>query len=80
MDDRHKLATLMAAPDDARLIFTADSRMAITAGPRGVAFYRLNDGILLRMLPIAADDIAIGPRRRLLALLHAGQVQLWGIG
>jgi WD40 repeat protein len=80
VDEGQLLATLAAAPDDTRLIFTADNQMAITAGPRGVAFYRLRDGALLHTLPVAAEDIAIGPRRRLLALLHAGQVQLWGIG
>jgi WD40 repeat protein len=79
LDSRQPLAKLAARPDDRRLIFTADGQMAITSGPRGVAFYRLSDGALLRALPIAAEDIAIGPRRRLLALLHGGQIQLWGI-
>src|SRR5262245_2364122 len=72
-------ATLAAAPDDVRLLFSTDGRMAITGGPRGVALYRLSDGTLLHTIDVAADDIAIGPRRRLLALLHAGQVQLWGV-
>jgi WD40 repeat protein len=72
-------ATLAAAPDDTRLIFTTDGTMAITGGPRGVALYRLSDGALLHTIDVSTDDIAIGPRRRLLGLLHAGQVQLWGI-
>jgi len=72
-------ATLAAAPDDTRLLFSTDGLMAITGGLRGVALYRLSDGALLHTIEVAADDIAIGPRRRLLALLHAGQVQLWGV-
>jgi WD40 repeat protein len=79
IDSRQPLAKLPASPTDRRLLFTADGRMAIVGGPRGVAFYNLS-GELLRELPIEAEDIAIGPRRRLLALLHNGQIQLWGIG
>jgi WD40 repeat protein len=78
VDSRLPLAKLPASPSDRRLLFTADGLMAIAGGPRGVAFYRLSDGKLLRTLPVAAEDIAIGPRRRLLALLHSGQIQLWG--
>jgi WD40 repeat protein len=77
--NRQPLAKLAAAPDDQGLLFTSDGQLAITGGPRGVAFYRLSDGALLRTLPVAATDLAIGPRRRLLALLHSGQIQLWGI-
>jgi WD40 repeat protein len=78
--ERAPLAQLAADKTDSRLIFTADNQMLIAGGARGVAFYSLDGGQLLHTLAIAADDIAIGPRRRLLALLHAGQVQLWGIG
>jgi WD40 repeat protein len=73
------IARLATAPDASTLIFTADDRMVIVGGPSGIAFYRLSDGQMLRTLPVAAEDLAIGPRRRLLAVLHNGQVQLWGV-
>jgi WD40 repeat protein len=62
------------------LAFTIDKELLIIGSAAGVAFYQLADGRLLHTLPVAADDLAIGPRRRLLAVLHDGMVQLWGIG
>jgi WD40 repeat protein len=69
----------LAAADD-ELIITSDNSMAITAGKRGVIFYRLSDGKQLHKLDIVAQGVAIGPRRRLLAVLRDGVVELWGIG
>jgi WD40 repeat protein len=74
------LATLSQISSDAKLLITADNQMAIVGGKQGVAFYRLADGTLLHTLPGAAEDIAIGPHKRLLAVLHDGQVMLWGVG
>jgi WD40 repeat protein len=71
-------AQLATAADDA-LIFTADNQMLISGGRGGVTFYRVSDGMLLHKLNVPAEDIAIGPRRRLLAILHNGQIQLWGM-
>jgi hypothetical protein len=45
-----------------------------------VTFYRLSDGKLLHKLDVVAQGIAIGPRRRLLAILRDGQAELWGVG
>lgn len=73
------LAQLSGVPADARLIFSEDDQIAVAGGEQGVAFYRLTDGALLQSLPVSAEDIAIGPRRRMLAVLHGGIVQLWGI-
>jgi WD40 repeat protein len=73
------IARLAAAADDP-LIITSDNSMAITAGKRGVIFYRLSDGKQLHALDIVAQGVAIGPRRRLLAILRDGVVELWGIG
>jgi WD40 repeat protein len=73
------VARLAAAADDL-LIFTADNNMIIAGGKSGVTFYRVTDGNVLRKLDVAAQAIAIGPRRRLLAILHDGQVELWGVG
>jgi WD40 repeat protein len=72
------IARLGGAADET-LIFTSDNSMAITAGKRGVIFYRLSDGKELRKLDIVAEGVAIGPRLRLLAILRDGVVELWGI-
>jgi hypothetical protein len=79
LGDAASLTTLAGAADD-RLVITADNQLIITGGQGGVTFYRLHDGQLLYHLDGAVDDLAIGPRRRLLALLRGGQVQLWGVG
>jgi WD40 repeat protein len=73
-------AVRLAATADDTLIFTADNSMIIAGGKSGVTFYRLSDGNVLHKLDVSAEDIAIGPRRRLLAIVHNGQVQLWGVG
>jgi WD40 repeat protein len=73
------ISTLAGNPDDGKLIFTTDNQLALVAGARGVVFYRLPDGALLSTLPAQAEDIAIGPRRRLLAVLKDGRVMLWGV-
>jgi WD40 repeat protein len=73
------IITLAGSPGDGKLLFTADNQLALVVGARGVAFYRLPDGALLSTLPTKAEDIAIGPRRRLLAVLHDGRVMLWGV-
>jgi hypothetical protein len=72
-------ARLAAKPDDTRLIFSADNQLAISGGPSGVNVFSLPGGALLRALPVAVDDLALGPRRRVLALLHDGIIQLWGV-
>lgn len=69
----------MAAPPGDQLLISADNQLLISGGQAGVAFYRLETGQLLHRLDVAADDLAIGPRGRLLAISHAGQAQLWGI-
>lgn len=69
----------MAAPPGDKLLISADNRLLISGGGSGVTFYRLETGQLLHKLDVAADDLAIGPRGRVLAILHAGQAQLWGI-
>lgn len=69
----------MAAPLGDKLLISADNRLLISGGSAGVTFYRLETGELLRTLNVAADDLAIGPYGRLLAILHAGQALLWGI-
>jgi WD40 repeat protein len=79
MGDIEPMITLAGSPGDGKLIFTADNQLALVAGTRGIAFYHLPDGALLSTLPVEAGDIAIGPRRRLLAVLHNGRVMLWGI-
>jgi len=70
---------LAVAVDD-KLIVTADNQMVISGGRGGVTFYRLSDGKVLHKLDVVAQDIAIGPRRRLLAILRDGQAELWGVG
>jgi WD40 repeat protein len=73
------LATLAGLSRDATLRFTADNQLLLVGSYQSVAFYRLSDGALLSTLPAAAEDIAIGPRKRLLAVLHDGRVMLWGV-
>jgi WD40 repeat protein len=73
------IGTLAGSPGDGKLIFTADNQLAIRVSAHGLAFYRLPDGVFLYTPPIAAEDIAIGPRRQLLAVLHDGRVMLWGV-
>jgi hypothetical protein len=53
--------------------------MLITSGTGGITFYSLADGQMLRRLELAAQDIAIGPAGRLLAVLQDGRVALWGV-
>src|SRR5206468_828346 len=74
------LATLAGITNDANLRFTVDNQLMLVGSYQSVAFYRLSDGALLYTLPAAAEDIAIGPRKRLLAVLHDGRVILWGVG
>jgi WD40 repeat protein len=78
LSDLAPLVHLQGTPDD-RLVITSDNQLLISGGKDGVTFYRLSDGKLLRHLDGAVDDIAIGPWPLLLALLHNGQVQLWGV-
>lgn len=60
-------------------IFTPDNSMVITSGAEPVRFYRLSDGALVHQLDVRADDVAIGPRQRLLGLVRDGRVELWGV-
>jgi WD40 repeat protein len=60
-------------------LFTADGELLIAWGPTSVRFHRLSDGSLLHTLEKGATQAAIGPRRRLLALLRDGRVELWGV-
>ncbi|MEI6181196.1 MAG: hypothetical protein WCP31_10605 [Chloroflexales bacterium] len=60
--------------------FTADHAWLLTWDEGFVRFYRLSDGQLLRELPASnVTDVAIGPHRRLIGLLRAGRVELWGL-
>jgi WD40 repeat protein len=75
----------------ARPVFTSDSELLLAPSQEGLRFYRLSDGALLHMLPVGVGElgspdsifspveVAIGPRRRLVAVLHDGYIQLWGI-
>jgi WD40 repeat protein len=71
--------TLAGSPGDRKLIFTADNQLALVSSAHGITFYRMADGALISTLPTKAEDIAIGPRRRLLAVLYDGRVMLWGV-
>lgn len=62
-----------------QFLFTADGELLIAWDFETVRFYRLSDGRLLHTLPEGAQGLAIGPRRRLLALLRDQRVELWGI-
>jgi WD40 repeat protein len=72
-------ATLLARTAHVPFLITTDHEWLIAWGQDGVRFYRLSDGQLAHHIAVAADDVAIGPRRRLLAILHGVQVQLWGV-
>jgi WD40 repeat protein len=61
------------------LIFTNDNALVIVLADRAVRFYRVADGTLLHELAVSAAGIAIGPRQRLLGLVHDGRIELWGI-
>jgi WD40 repeat protein len=76
---RVALAPIQLAGDARRVAITADNQLLIAGGGSGVEFFQIDTGARLGAIPVTADDLAIGPRRRLLAVLHAGQVQLWGI-
>lgn len=73
------VATLSGIRENSTVIFSADKQLLIAGGPNGVAFYRIADGSLLRLIAVAAEDIALGPHQRMLAILHNMQIQLWGI-
>jgi WD40 repeat protein len=60
-------------------LFTADAELLIAWDSTSVRFHQLSDGSLLHTLQGGASEAAIGPRRRLLALLHDGRVTLWGV-
>jgi WD40 repeat protein len=77
--DRAALVDVQLAAALHRMVITADNQLLIAGGSSGVEFFQIDTGRQLGGISIAADDLAIGPRRRLLAVLHAGQVQLWGI-
>lgn len=62
-----------------RFAFTTGERFLVAWGQAGVRFYRLPDGQLVHTIAAPADDVAIGPLRRLLAILHNGRVELWGV-
>lgn len=66
-----------AAPN--RFIFSPNNQMLITGGPGGVAFYSLSDGQLVHRLDIAAQDVAIDPAQRLLAIMSEGRATVWGV-
>lgn len=68
-----------APPLHDRFIFTTDNELLIVWNRQGVRFYHLGDGQPFHQMAVAADDLAIGPHRRLLAILHNGLVQLWGV-
>jgi WD40 repeat protein len=60
-------------------IFTPDGTLLITWGIGGVRFYRISDWRLVHQIAETVEDVAIGPRQRLLSLVHGGRVELWGI-
>lgn len=60
-----------------RFVFTPDKQMIITSGPEGVSFYSVANGLLLRTLDVAAQDVAIDPSQRFLAVLHDERVTVW---
>jgi WD40 repeat protein len=64
---------------EAPFIFTPDSAMLITWGKQAIHFYGVGDGQLLHRLATPAQQVAIGPRQRLLGVLSGRRVELWGI-
>jgi WD40 repeat protein len=73
------IATLATASDVGPLLVTPDNALLISVGPEGVAFYSLADGRELRTLDVVASQVAMGPGRRLLAVLSDERVTLWGV-
>jgi WD40 repeat protein len=63
----------------APFLVTADQEWLIAWDQESVRIYRLSDGGLVKRIAVGAEAVAIGPRRRLLAILHNQQVQLWGV-
>lgn len=61
-----------------RIFFTANNQMLVAGGAGGVVFYRIGDGAVLYRLNVAAQDVALDPGQRLLAVLHNGLITLWG--
>jgi hypothetical protein len=78
-----KMTAMPRADDQSEIpfkfVFTSDNQMVITSSADGVAFYGLAGGQMLRRLDVVAQDIAMGPAGRLLAVLHDGRVALWGV-
>jgi WD40 repeat protein len=62
-----------------KVLFTSDNQMVITGGEGGLTFYVLSTGQVLHNLDTVAQDIALDPTHRLLAVLHHGRVTLWGV-
>jgi WD40 repeat protein len=60
-------------------IFTPDGTLLITWGIGRVRFYRISDWRLVHQIEETVEDVAIGPRQRLLSLVRGGRVELWGI-
>lgn len=60
-------------------IFTPDKTLLIVFDAGSVRFYRVADGHLTHQIAVSASTIAIGPRQRLLGLVHDGRVELWGV-
>ena len=77
--EQQPFAHLQVDAESTRFIFSADNRTLIAASPNGVSFFRLSDGQRLHTLPVSASDIALGPGRRLLAVLSDERVTLWGV-
>lgn len=59
--------------------FTPDGAMLISWRVGSVEFYSLSDGRLLHQINVHADDVALGPRQRLLGIVRDGRVELWGL-
>jgi WD40 repeat protein len=79
MPGEEPIAALATAAEDAQLLIAPDNELLISVGPAGVSFYNLQDGRKLRTLDVAASHVAMGPGRRLLAVLSDERVTLWGI-
>ncbi|HYF64940.1 MAG TPA: hypothetical protein VD886_19100 [Herpetosiphonaceae bacterium] len=62
-----------------RLVFSADNSLLLESDGDQVHVYGIGAGQLLRTLPMAGDDIAIGPNRRMILARRDGYVELWGI-
>jgi WD40 repeat protein len=78
LGEQQPFASIAASARDS-FTFTADNQMLVTGSEKGVTFYNLVNGRILRKLDTAAQDIAMSPDQRVLAVLHNGRVVLWGV-